>query len=73
MKAPYAGAEEMLPQMNRKLIIRNEKSSRFSNNVINSFPLPPISKCRSRYEADFTVSVSVISFILISLEVDAMY
>ena len=64
MKTPYAGAEEMLPQVKGKLTIQNEKS-RLSYSLVNSFPLSSISKCGPRYEADFTVSV--VSFISSSL------
>ena len=47
----------VLSQKKGKLTIRNEKSSRLSYSLVNGFPLPSISKCRSRYETDFTVSV----------------
>ena len=60
MNTPYAGAEGMLPQMKGELT-RNEKSS----HLVNSFPLPSIYKCSSRYETDFTASV--VSFISNSL------
>ena len=57
MKTPYRGADGMLPQMKGKLTILNENALRLSYTLVSSFPLPPISKCRSRSEADFTVSV----------------
>ena len=64
-KTPYAGADGMIPQMKGKFILRNEKSSPLSYSLGNSFPLQSISKCRSKYEAEFTVSV--VSFISSSL------
>ena len=60
----------ILPKMKGKLTILNEKSSPLLYSLVNSFPLPSISKCRTRYEADF--KVSVVSFISSSLGVDAM-
>ena len=71
MNIPYTGAERMLPQMKENLTILNEKSSPLSKSLVNSFPLTSISQCRSKYEADFTVSV--VSFISNYLGVDAMY
>ena len=37
--------------------IQDEKSSCLSYNLVNSFPLLSISKCRSGHETEFTVSV----------------
>ena len=64
-KTPNTGAEGVLLKMKGKLTIRNERSSLLSYNLFNSFPLPSISKRRSRYEADYTLSV--VSFISSSL------
>ena len=71
MKTTYAGAEGILQQTKGKLTIRNEKSSRLTNSVINSFPLPSLATCRTRYETECTVSV--VSFNSSSLGVNAMY
>ena len=60
MKTPYA--EGMLPRREEKLTIRNEKSPHLSFSSVNSFTLPSVSRSRSRYEADFTMSV--VSFIV---------
>ena len=57
MKTPNTGAEGMLPKMDGKLTLWNEKSLCLSYSLISSFPLPSTSKCRSRYETDFAVSV----------------
>ena len=71
IKTPYTGVEGMLPQMKGTLTILNEKSPCLSLSLVNSFPLLSISKCRSSYEADFTVSV--VSFYVKFFGVDAMY
>ena len=71
MNTPCAGAEGMLPQMKGKLTILIESHHVFRNVLVNSFPLSSVSTCRSRNEADFTVSV--VPFISSSLGVDAMY
>ena len=70
METPYTGAEGMLPRMKGDLTIRNEKSLRLSYSLVNIFPLPSISKCRSGYETDFNVC-SILYFKFFGI--DAMY
>ena len=71
MNTLYVCAEGVLPQIKGNLTIMNENSSRLLSSLVNSFPLPSISKCRPIYEADFTVSV--VSFVSSSLGVNAMH
>jgi hypothetical protein len=58
---PYAGAAGMLLHMNGKFTMGKLKSSLLSLSFVFNRPSLSISRCRSRYEAD--LSVSVVSFI----------
>ena len=65
MHTPYAGAAGMLLHINGKFTMGKLKSSLLSYSFALNRPSLSISWCRSRYEAD--VSVSVVSFISSSM------
>jgi hypothetical protein len=62
---PYAGAAGLLLHINGKFTMEKLKSSLLSYSFILNHPSLSISRCRSRYEAD--LSVSVVSFISSSM------
>ena len=57
MKTHYAGAESMLQQMKGKLTVQNEKSSRLSKNLIDSFPLLQKRKFNRIYKMHFHIEI----------------
>jgi hypothetical protein len=61
----YAGAAGLLLHINGKFTMEKLKSSLLSYSFILNHPSLSISRCRSRYEAD--LSVSVVSFISSSM------
>ena len=61
---PYAGAAGMLLLRNGKFTIGKLKSSLLSYSFVFNGPSLSISRCKSRYEADLTVSVSIYRWFL---------
>ena len=62
---PYAGAAGILLHINGKFTMRKLKSSLLSSNFVLNRPSLSISRCRSRYETD--LSVTVVFFISSSM------
>ena len=67
---PYAGAAGILLHINGKFTMGKLKVYILSYDFVLNRPSLSMSRCRSRYEAD--ISVSVVSFILGSIGIDAI-